>query len=96
MRSVAAPHAGVPSARARLGLVAPPGLCAHRGVSAAAYGSRRLLRRPATGGVTVDLSDLLIAYANAVVSRATPGDKSARGLFDDGDSGHRQRKGVQR
>jgi hypothetical protein len=65
-------------------------------VSAAAYGSRRLLRRPATGGVTVDLSDLLIAYANAVVSRATPGDKSARGLFDDDDSVHRQRKGVQR
>ena len=35
-----------------------------------------------------------IEYANAVVSRATPGDKSTRRLFDDGDSGHRKRKGV--
>jgi len=65
-------------------------------------GSRRPSRWPATspgpasGGATVDLSELLIEYANVIVSRAVLGDESARGLFDDGDSGHRQREGVHR
>ncbi|CAD6233548.1 unnamed protein product [Miscanthus lutarioriparius] len=40
----------------------------------------------------VDLSELLTAYANSVVSCAAFGDDSAWGLFDDGDSGRRQSK----
>ncbi|KAG0535817.1 hypothetical protein BDA96_03G010400 [Sorghum bicolor] len=44
------------------------------------------------GGAAVDLSELLTEYANAVVSRAAFGDESARGLFDEFQSGRRQRK----
>ncbi|XP_066308134.1 cytochrome P450 71A3-like isoform X2 [Miscanthus floridulus] len=46
------------------------------------------------GGAAVDLSELLTEYANAVVSRAAFGDESARGLFDEFDSGRRQRKVI--
>jgi len=46
------------------------------------------------GGAAVDLSELLTEYANAVVSRAAFGEESARGLFDEFDSGRRQRKVI--
>ncbi|KAL6874673.1 hypothetical protein ACP4OV_013338 [Aristida adscensionis] len=46
----------------------------------------------AAAGAAVNLGELLIAYANAVVSRATFGDESARGLCSDGDRGRQLRK----
>jgi cytochrome P450 len=52
----------------------------------------RVAARASVRGAAVDLSELLTEYANAVVSRAAFGDESARGLFDEFDSGRRQRK----
>ncbi|KAL6627001.1 hypothetical protein ACP70R_030727 [Stipagrostis hirtigluma subsp. patula] len=48
----------------------------------------------AGAGAAVDLSELLIAYANTVVSRAAFGDECARGLYgdNDGDGGDRGRQ----
>lgn len=45
-------------------------------------------RADGDGGAAADLSEILTEYANAVV--VVTGDASARGLFDDGGSGHRQ------
>ncbi|KAM0894232.1 hypothetical protein ACQ4PT_024631 [Festuca glaucescens] len=50
------------------------------------------VRAAGTGGAVVDLCELLIVYANTVVSRAAFGDESARGLYDDGGKGRELRK----
>ena len=54
----------------------------------------RVAARASTGagGTAVDLSELLTEYANIVVSRAAFGDESARGVFDEFESGRRHRK----
>lgn len=46
----------------------------------------------ARAGAVVGLSELLIAYANTVISRAAFGDESARGLYEGGDGGRKLRK----
>uniref|UniRef100_A0ACD5VPC8 Uncharacterized protein n=1 Tax=Avena sativa TaxID=4498 RepID=A0ACD5VPC8_AVESA len=50
------------------------------------------VRAAEAGGAVVDLCELLIVYANMVVSRAAFGDDSARGLYGDGDKGRELRK----
>ncbi|KAM0913595.1 hypothetical protein ACQ4PT_012033 [Festuca glaucescens] len=50
------------------------------------------VRAVGAGGAVVDLCELLIVYANTVVSRAAFGDESARGLYGDGDRGRELRK----
>jgi cytochrome P450 len=50
------------------------------------------VRDAGAGGAVVDLCEPLIVYANTVVSRATFGDESARGLYVDGDKGRVLRK----
>uniref|UniRef100_A0A452YJU7 Cytochrome P450 71A1 n=1 Tax=Aegilops tauschii subsp. strangulata TaxID=200361 RepID=A0A452YJU7_AEGTS len=50
------------------------------------------VRTSAGAGAVVDLSELLIAYANYVVSRAAFGDDSARGLYEGDDRGRELRK----
>ncbi|XP_037437727.1 cytochrome P450 71A1-like [Triticum dicoccoides] len=50
------------------------------------------VRTSAGAGAVVDLSELLIAYANYVVCRAAFGDDSARGLYEGDDRGRELRK----
>ncbi|XP_051223894.1 cytochrome P450 736A117 [Lolium perenne] len=50
------------------------------------------VRDAGAGGAVVDLCEPLLVYANTVVSRAAFGDKSARGLYVDGDKGRVLRK----
>lgn len=50
------------------------------------------VRAAGAGGAVVDLCELLIVYANTVVSRAAFGDESARGLYGDGEKGHELRR----
>uniref|UniRef100_A0ACD5VYS8 Uncharacterized protein n=1 Tax=Avena sativa TaxID=4498 RepID=A0ACD5VYS8_AVESA len=50
------------------------------------------VRAAGAGGAVFDLCDLLIVYANMVVSRAAFGDDSARGLYGGGDKGRALRK----
>ncbi|CAL4952523.1 unnamed protein product [Urochloa decumbens] len=45
-----------------------------------------------SGSAPVELAELLAEYANAVVTRAAVGDECARGLFDSGERGRKQRK----
>ncbi|KAI5006096.1 hypothetical protein ZWY2020_033339, partial [Hordeum vulgare] len=50
------------------------------------------VRGAGAGGAVVDLCELLIAYANTVVSCAAFGDNSARSLYEEGDKGRELRK----
>ncbi|KAM3329491.1 hypothetical protein ACQJBY_026511 [Aegilops geniculata] len=74
-------------------LLSPLRILSFRGVreeEAAALVER--VRRAGAGGAVVDLCELLVAYANTVVSRAAFGDDSARGLYEEGSKGRELRK----
>uniref|UniRef100_A0A0E0MD07 Cytochrome P450 n=1 Tax=Oryza punctata TaxID=4537 RepID=A0A0E0MD07_ORYPU len=62
--------------------------------AAAMVGRVRVHARATGGGAAAafDLSELLVAYANAVVSRAAFGDESARSLYGGADRGRELRK----
>ncbi|KAI5006093.1 hypothetical protein ZWY2020_033336 [Hordeum vulgare] len=74
-------------------LLSPLRILSFRGVreeEAAALVER--VRGAGAGGAVVNLCELLIAYANTVVSRAAFGDDSARGLYEEGNKGRELRK----
>uniref|UniRef100_A0A453EHT2 Cytochrome P450 71A1 n=1 Tax=Aegilops tauschii subsp. strangulata TaxID=200361 RepID=A0A453EHT2_AEGTS len=74
-------------------LLSPLRILSFRGVreeEAAALVER--VRGAGAGGAVVDLCELLVAYANTVVSRAAFGDDSARGLYEEGNKGRELRK----
>lgn len=74
-------------------LLSPLRILSFRGVreeEAAALVER--VRGAAAGGAAVDLCELLVAYANTVVSRAAFGDDSARGLYEEGNKERELRK----
>uniref|UniRef100_A0A453EHM4 Cytochrome P450 71A1 n=1 Tax=Aegilops tauschii subsp. strangulata TaxID=200361 RepID=A0A453EHM4_AEGTS len=76
-------------------LLSPLRILSFRGVreeEAAALVER--VRGAGAGGAVVDLCELLVAYANTVVSRAAFGDDSARGLYEEGNKG-RELRGME-